>query len=140
MSHNLPVPGDLILVERSEWYALNDGGRLRVCENAGWITPGEELNVAPRNQVRTFWGPSHGLPDGLKSESMSTSGGPFNTIKVAQLAGLTKIGLASDSFWCWQDFPRAGGGAERIVEVTLWSLPLLIDAHYRRCRESRANK
>jgi hypothetical protein len=30
-----PVPGDLIVVERSGWYALGDGELLRVCECDG---------------------------------------------------------------------------------------------------------
>ena len=135
MLHELPNPGDLILVEKSEWYALSDGGRLRVCENVDWIARGEGLFVAPRHQVRTFWGPNHGLPDGNRPEQMSTSGGPFKTIMLSELDGLNRVGTVTDTFWCWQDYSRAGGGVERIVDVALWKLPLLIDEHHRRCRE-----
>ncbi len=127
----IPEPGDLIAVERSEWYALRDGQRLRVCEATGWATPGEELFVAPRQAVSTFWGPNHGPPDGIKPEYMSTSGGPFQTLRLNQLEGLRCIGTEVDRFWCWQDRPRAGGGADRLVEVAVWQLPLLVDRHYR---------
>ena len=72
-----PVPGDLIVVECSGWYALADGELLRVCECDGWATPGRDIYVAPRNQVRTFWGPEFGPPDGSQPLQMSTSGGPF---------------------------------------------------------------
>ena len=131
MKRFIPIPGDLIIVEFSEWYALKDGEKLRVCEDAGWIEVGEELFVAPRHQVNTFWGPSFGPPDGVKPMAMSTSGGPFNTIKIKDLAGLELIGEEEDRFWCWQDRPRSGGGMDRVVKVALWRLPLLPDAHYR---------
>ena len=77
--HQVPEPGDLIQVEKSRWYALGDGERLRVCEPTGWMLMGEEIFVAPRANVSTFWGPNHGPPDGEKPEFMSTSGGPFRT-------------------------------------------------------------
>jgi len=47
METQFPQPGDLILVEKSEWYALKPGQRLRVCEVTVWITEGEEIYVAP---------------------------------------------------------------------------------------------
>ena len=41
MNRVFPKPGDLILVTRSEWYALKDGEWLRVCEKPGWMKAGE---------------------------------------------------------------------------------------------------
>ncbi len=123
----VPQPGDLILVERSEWYALRDGELLRVCENAGWVTPGRDIFVAPRHQVRTFWGPDYGPPDGLKPIHMSTSGGPFKSITLSLIAPLERIGTRVDSFWRWQDRPRAAGGVEYEQEVTVWKLACLPD-------------
>ena len=131
MKRFIPIPGDLIIVEFSEWYALKDGERLRVCENCGWMDIGEEIYVAPRHQVDTFWGPDFGQPDGRKPETMSTSGGPFKTIKIKELVGIELIGTEEDRFWQWQDQPRAAGGMDRIVEVAVWRLPVLPDDHYR---------
>ena len=96
MKRFIPVPGDLIIVEFSEWYALNDGEKLRVCENCEWMDIGEEIYVAPRHQVKTFWGPDFGQPDGRKPERMSTSGGPFKTIKIKELDGIELIGTEED--------------------------------------------
>jgi hypothetical protein len=131
MKRFIPIPGDLIIVDFSEWYALKDGERLRVCENCDWIEVGEELYIAPRHQVSTFWGPDYGPPDGYKPMEMSTSGGPFKTIKINVLIGLELIGEEEDHFWCWHDRPRAAGNMDRIVKVALWRLPILPDAHYR---------
>ncbi|MBX3439813.1 MAG: hypothetical protein KF861_20150 [Planctomycetaceae bacterium] len=137
MATQFPQPGDLILVEKSEWYALKDGQRLRVCEVPGWITEGEAIYVAPRDRVRSFWGPAFGPPDDADAGAMSTSGGPFKTVPVEELAGLQAIGRELDWFWHWRDWPRAGGGVDYQKEVTVWSLPLLIDQHYRKMAEFR---
>ena len=83
MKRFIPIPGDLNVVDLSEWFVLKDGERLRVCEPFDWMETGEEIHVAPRHQVSTFWGPSFGEPDGYKPMHMSTSGGPFKTVKVA---------------------------------------------------------
>ena len=131
MKRFVPVPGDLIIVEFSEWYALRDGEKLRVCENCEWIDVGEELYVAPRSQVNTFWGPDYGQPDGRSPEVMSTSGGPFTTIKIKDLDGLKLVGEETDTFWCWVDRPRAKGGMDRHITVAVWTLPILPDSHYR---------
>ncbi|MEQ1829924.1 MAG: hypothetical protein ABL921_28435, partial [Pirellula sp.] len=131
MKRFIPIPGDLIIVESSEWYALKDGGRLRVCENVGWLEVGEEIYVAPRHQVNTFWGPDYGPPDGFKKIHMSTSGGPFKTVAMKDLEGLELIGEEDDTFWCWQDAPRANGGMDRKVRVALWRVRLLSDEHHR---------
>ena len=133
MRKKFPVPGDLIIVDKSEWYGLPDGGKLRVCESGAWIDERSEIRTAPRSQVNTFWGLDHGQPDGIKPEHMSTSGGPFKSIPFEDLQGIELIGTEVDRFWCWVDRPRAAGGMDRIVEVRLWRLPLLIDAHYRNC-------
>lgn len=135
MKRFIPIPGDIIVVERSEWYALKDGERLRVCENCDWIEVGEKIYVAPRHQVSTFWGPEHGPPDGRLPVSMSTSGGPFKTVRVKDLEGLELIGEEEDTFWCWEDWPRAGGGVTRMVNVALWRVKLLPDAHYQKLQE-----
>ena len=124
----VPQPGDLILVERSDWYALRDGELLRVCENAGWVTPGRDIFVAPRHQVRTFWGPDFGPPDGLKPIHMSTSGGPFKSITLSLIAPLERSECQLDVFWRWLDRPRAAGGVEYQQEVTVWKLDWLPDA------------
>lgn len=135
MKRFIPIPGDIIIVERSEWYALKDGERLRVCENCEWVEVGEELYVAPRHQVNTFWGPDHGPPNGYLPMSMSTSGGPFKTVRIKDLEGLELIGEEEDTFWCWQDWPRAGGGVDRKVNVALWRIRLLPDAHHQKLQE-----
>ena len=122
-----PQPGDLILVERSAWYALRDGELLRVCECDGWATPGRDIYVAPRHQVRTFWGPNFGEPDGIQPVYMSTSGGPFKTITLSLMAPLERLRSQLDLFWRWRDRPRAGGGVEYQQEVTLWKLAWLPD-------------
>lgn len=127
----IPHPGDLILVELSEWYALGDGEELRVCEHGGFIEEGVEIRLAPRRSVSTFWGPSFGPPGHGKPMHMSTSGGPFKTAKIKELEGLTLIGEGDDTFWHWEDSPKAGGGVERIERVALWRLPVLKDSHYR---------
>lgn len=127
MNRNLPEPGDLILVERSKWYALKDGEYLRVCEHARWVVRGRDLFVAPRKQVTTFWGPFSGPPGPSKSERMSTSGGPFKTITLKLLPPLERIGVQSDHFWQWRDFPRSGGGIEYQREITVWKLAELPD-------------
>lgn len=41
MKRFIPIPGDLIVVDLSEWYALKDGERLRVCEPFDWMETGE---------------------------------------------------------------------------------------------------
>ena len=135
MNRASPRPGDLIHVVRSHWSALKDGEWLRVCEQPGWAKIGEEVFVAPRQQVRTFWGPDHGPPDGIKPEHMSTSGGPFRTVRIEEFEGLECGGSGIDFFWYWLDFPRADGGMERTVKVAIWRCQLLVDQHYRRCRE-----
>ncbi len=122
-----PQPGDLILVERSEWYALKDGELLRVCENDCWVIPGRDIYVAPRHQVRTFWGPDFGEPDGIKPVHMSTSGGPFKTITLSLIAPLERLRTQLDFFWRWRDWPRAAGGVEYQQEVTVWKLSWLPD-------------
>ncbi len=124
----MPQPGDLILVERSDWYALKDGELLRVCENAGWVTPERDIFVAPRHQVRTFWGPNFGPPDGQKPIHMSTSGGPIKTISLSLIAPLERSGSQLDTFWRWRDWPRAAGGIEYQQEVSVWKLTWLPDA------------
>lgn len=131
MKRFIPHPGDLIIVDFSEWYALKDGEKLRVCENCEWIAVGEELYVAPRHQVKTFWGPDYGPPNGNTPMEMSTSGGPFKTVKIKELDGLELIGEEDDLFWCWKDGPRGAGGMDRLVTVALWRLPVLPDSHYR---------
>ncbi len=136
MKRFIPHPGDLIIVDFSEWYALKDGEKLRVCENCEWIEVGEELYVAPRHQVKTFWGPDYGPPNGNTPMEMSTSGGPFKTVKIKELEGLELIGEEDDLFWCWKDRPRGAGGMDRLVTVALWRLPVLPDSHY---RELKAN-
>jgi len=132
LRRDYPQPGDLIEVVKSEWYALSDGQKLRVCEDGGWTEKGVEIFTAPRHAVNSFWGPNHGAPDGIKPEYLSTSGGPFNTLKLADMEGLEHIGEQEDRFWCWQDRPRAGGGRDRNVVVQVWRLPLLIDKHCER--------
>lgn len=132
MKRFIPIPGDLIVVEKSQWYALKDGERLRVCENVEWMEHGEEIYVAPRHQVSTFWGPEHGPPDGYLPIVMSTSGGPFKTVRIKDLEGLELVGEEEDTFWCWEDWPKAGGGVDRKVTVALWRVKLLPDAHYQK--------
>ena len=58
---------------------------------------------------------------------MSTSGGPFATITLSLVAPLERVGTQFDTFWRWQDRPRAGGGLEYQQEVTLWKLAWLPD-------------
>jgi len=123
-----PLPGDLILIEQSQWYALQSGELLRVCEWTGWTTRGRDIYVAPRKQVRTFWGPDYGAPDGRKPIHMSTSGGPFKTITLSQVAPMERMGTQLDTFWRWLDRPRAAGGLEYQQEVTVWRLALLPDS------------
>lgn len=122
-----PLPGDLIQVHVSLWYALKDGQQLRVCETPGWATAGCDIYVAPRHQVRSFYGPDCGPPDGVKRERLSTSGGPFKTLALRHLQGLRRIGPAQDEFWHWLDYPRAGGGVDYQRDITLWELDLLDD-------------
>ncbi len=96
MKKKIPIPGDLIIVEKSEWYALSDGQRLRVCETGGWIDPNKAIYTVPRRQANTFWGPNHGFPDGIKPEYMSTSGGPFKSIPFENLDGIELVGKEVD--------------------------------------------
>ena len=131
MQSGIPQPGDLILVVKSEWYALQDGERLRVCERPGWVIPQRDIYVAPRHQVRTFWGPNYGPPDGKKREVMSTSGGPFKTVNLELVPAMERAARQLDTFWHWQDWPRAGGGIEYQKEVTLWRLSFLPDVTWR---------
>lgn len=121
----IPEPGDLVLVEKSYWYAIGDGQQLRVCEPPGWSHPRREIHVAPRHCVRTFWGPQWGAPDGRRPEIMSTSGGPFTLVSLPLLEELQVIKPIMDSFWRWRDWPCRGGGVEYCRKVTLWRLPTL---------------
>ena len=132
----IPRPGDLINVDFSEWEALPDGDRLRVCESTDWIDEDSEIRVAPRQKVKTFWGPATGLLDGTKPMVMSTSGGPFKNVRLANLEALERIGQVEDRFWCWSDVPRANGGIERVVTVTLWRAVVLVDGHFRAFKAS----
>ncbi len=127
MRHEYPKPGDLIQVERSEWYAVQDGEFLRVCEEPGWAISGRDIYVAPRAHVRTFWGPNQGAPDGNKREHLSTSGGPFKTVTLVLIPIPIFVERRLDDFWHWRDWPRAGGGVEYQREVALWRLSLLPD-------------
>jgi hypothetical protein len=127
MTRLYPLPGDLILVEQSGWYALCDGELLRVCERPGWAIEGRDVYVAPRQQVRTFWGPHHGPPSGDKPEYLSTSGGPFKTITLAMVPKPEFVGFTTDEFWHWIDWPRAGGGIEYQRQVAKWKLAHLPD-------------
>jgi hypothetical protein len=127
MEHINPLPGELIFVEQSEWYALKHGQQLRVCEHPGWTIAGRDIYVVPRHQARTFWGPDFGPPDGIKRERMSTSGGPFKTIRLSMIADLKWLSVTDDEFWHWEDWPRAGGGVEYRRQVNRWQLPLLPD-------------
>ena len=127
MCYELPMPGDLIDVVDSEWYALKAGGQLRVCEQPGWAVEGRDIYVVPRQQSMTFWGPTYGPPDGMKPEKMSTSGGPFKTITVVMVPKLELIEATQDWFWHWQDWPRAGGGVDYLREVARWRLSVLPD-------------
>ena len=43
MEQQFPKQGDPIIVDKSEWYALRDGERLRVSETAGWVEPCEGI-------------------------------------------------------------------------------------------------
>ena len=130
MERVIPVPGDLILVDKSEWYGLKDGELLRVCEQTGWGIPGRDIFVAPRHQVRSFWGPANGPPDGKTPVRISTSGGPFKTVTLRLIKGLVQIGTQLDEFWHWLDRPRSGGGVDYQREVALWRLPLLPDGSW----------
>lgn len=131
MERSIPIPGDLIIVEFSEWYALKDYQKLRVCEHCGWHIVGEDLYVASQAQVSTFRGPANGPPDGEQPMKMSTSGGPFKTVKIRDLNGLKLIGVEEDASWCWQDQPRHMGQLTYRCRVALWQLPVFPDAHYR---------
>jgi len=122
MKRDFPLPGDLIRVQTSEWYALGNGELLRVCEQPGWATVGREIFVAPRNQVQTFWGPHEGPPDGVKPVRMSTSGGPFRTVDLSSLSVLEFVEEKQDEFWHWKYLPKAAGGVNYQREVVLWTL------------------
>lgn len=119
-----PRPGDLIEVVKSNWYALKDGERLRVCEKFGGCDDPNEIHVLPRNAARTFWGPSFGPPDGVKPDVMSTSGGPFTTIRLTE-SHLELLGQAKDTFWSWKEYPCAGGGQDHERSVNIWRLSVL---------------
>ena len=91
-------------------------------------TPGRDIYVAPRNQVRTFWGPDFGSPDGDKPLHMSTSGGPFKSITLSLISPLERIAHTSRY--------RSGAGrtghgpaadVEYQQEVTVWKLSWLPD-------------
>lgn len=116
---NFPRPGDLIQVARSEWYALKDGERLRVCETPGWIVHGREIYVTPRDEVRTFWGPDWGPPDGIRPMRMRTAGGPFKTVPLDELVGLQRTETVLDQFWHWHDRPRVGGGVSTVRSINV---------------------
>ena len=125
MNRTYPCPGDLIHVQRSEWYALNDGQCLRVCEFPGWGKEGRDVYVAPRDQVHTFWGPGHGAPDGILAERMSTAGGPLKTITKIMMPAPEFITRVTDDFRRWSDWPRAGGGIEYKRDVAIIASPAL---------------
>ncbi len=117
--------------------------RLRVCEPFDWMLEiGEELHVAPRHQVSTFWGPDFGDPDGYKPMHMSTSGGPFKTLKIKELEGLTLVEETEDTFWHWRDVPRSAGNVDYKVKVgdhdRAGRARLLFTVAKRRYRELRA--
>lgn len=127
MENRYPIPGDLILVEQSEWYALKSGELLRVCEKPGWAITGRDIYVVPRSNANSFWGPDCGPPDGKKREKLSTSGGPFLTATLLLLPPLEFIEKRNDTFWCWKEWPLAGGGMDYEREVSVWKLSILPD-------------
>lgn len=127
VSVSIPKQGDLIDVEKSTWYAVRDGGRLMVCEPMliMGMYPGE-FCVVPRGQCNVFYGPSRGPATLTDADVMSTSGGPFKTLHVRDVE-LEYVGKTMNRFWCWQDYPRAGGGQTYEREVSLWRMRMLSD-------------
>jgi hypothetical protein len=137
MNKDIPKPGDLIEVLESQWYGVQAGGMLRVCESTHLLDPENQLLIAPRSRVKTFWGPETGPPDGSCSLSMITSGGPFKTVQIEDLESITRIGQRYDTFWCWKDIPRPRGGMDHYVQVSVWRLPMLRDNHGREPRNGK---
>ena len=119
-----PKPGDLIEVVASDWYALPDGGKLMVVEPGSWTYP-NEIYVVPRSGCSVFFGPNYGPPRPGTNSVMSTSGGPFRAVKIDN--AFERIGDVENKFWCWQDRPRAGGGMDYTMKVTLWKLERLVE-------------
>lgn len=138
MNQDFPKPGDLIEVLESQWYGVKAGGLLRVCESTHLLDPQNQLFVAPRSQVKTFWGPDFGPPDGSSPMSMITSGGPFKTVQLEDLETIECVGQRYDTFWCWKDIPRPKGGMDHYVQVSVWRLPLLRDNHGRERKGSKS--
>jgi hypothetical protein len=127
-----PNPGDLIIVDRSDWLWLPSGNNLRVCEYgepSEYMDPQSGILTAPRSMVNTFWGPNVGLSDGIKTERMKSSGGPFKWIAFDDLDGIEKLGTVTDCFWCWAGVPgnEPSDCVDRMIEVNLWRLPILLD-------------
>ena len=51
--------------------------------------------------------------------SVSSSGGPATIMLPPKLLRPTKE-IVSVKFWCWKDFPKAGGGYHYVLDVPLW--------------------
>lgn len=118
----MPQPGDLIEVTHSTWYGVQDGERAMVCEPMFARGYGEFM-IAPRNQVNSFYGPSHGPATFTSRDTMSTSGGPFKTLHVGDVE-LEYVGETMNHFWCWIDRPRANGGQRYERKVSLWRMSM----------------
>ena len=63
-------------------------------------------------------------------EECSTSGGPWESVPVADLQFVERI--VSDRFWRWADRPRADGGIHYARTASVWELPLLVDEFARK--------
>jgi hypothetical protein len=112
----VPSRGDVVIVKKSNWYALADGGKLLVVP-AFWEN---KICMSPTHQIDCFWGPSNGAPREGVENHMSCSGGPFISLTPANQ--FRKIGTTIRQFWHWKEYPCAGGGQTYDAEVTLWEL------------------
>lgn len=128
-----PWLGDLVIVKDTNWYASKGPNELYQFSEHGLIRKDDLYSG------RSFWGPNSKYCKD-QTEYYSTSGGPF--ICAGYLIGLHWLRPTLNTFWKWQDLPRAGGGISYQREVDLWQAEYLNDPHqveidkYKRKEES----
>lgn len=121
-----PVPGDVVNVTRSEWYGLDDGEALQLCEGWPWLEDhaSSAIPVKGLHGGRSFWGRRTGNAGDTSPETMETSGGPFVSFDTSLLRW---TGTTERTFWRWKDVPRADGSEHYTRTVNVWTLDLLLD-------------